>query len=100
MQASGAGGNRVIYADTDFFVALRKESDPPQASAERFLKKQRGRVWVSPAVLTDLLLRSVRLKLDPEFLIARISQMPSAFLNDRVGVHRVDYGESAPRSAE
>ena len=32
--------------------------------------------------------------------LARISQMTSTFLNNRHGVHPVDYGESAPRSTE
>ena len=59
----------MIYADTDFFIALMKDSDWLQASARRLLKKYRGRLWISPAVLTELLLLAGRYGLDPEMLI-------------------------------
>jgi predicted nucleic acid-binding protein len=62
----------LTYADTDFFVALAKESDWLKASAERLLREHLGRIWTSPATLIELLLLSAELRLDPETVIADV----------------------------
>jgi hypothetical protein len=39
----------LIYADTDFFLALLKESDWLKGSAERLLQQYSRRICISPA---------------------------------------------------
>ena len=56
----------MIYADTDFFMALIKESDWLKPSAQRLLKEYKGKIWTSPATLAELLLMAVKMNLDPE----------------------------------
>ena len=55
----------MVYADTDFMVALAKESDWLKAPAEALLAEYRGEIWISPATLIELMLLSVRMNLDP-----------------------------------
>ena len=55
----------MVYADTDFIVALTKESDWLKDPAEALLAKYRGEIWISPATLIELMLLSVRMNLDP-----------------------------------
>jgi len=54
----------LVYADTDFIVALTKESDWLKGPAEALLAKYRGEIWISPATLIELMLLSVRMNLD------------------------------------
>jgi predicted nucleic acid-binding protein len=68
----------VIYADTDFFVALVKKSDWLKASAERLLRKHTGQIWTSPPTLIELLLLSAELDLDPETVIADVLKIALA----------------------
>ena len=62
----------MIYADTDFFVALVKTSDWLKDPADRLLQEHLGRIWTSPATLIELLLLSAELRLDPETVIADV----------------------------
>ncbi|HOW72580.1 MAG TPA: type II toxin-antitoxin system VapC family toxin [Phycisphaerae bacterium] len=55
----------MVYADTDFIVALTKEPDWLKAPAEALLAKYPGEIWISPATLIELMLVSVRMNLDP-----------------------------------
>lgn len=55
----------MVYADTDFIVALTKESDWLKEPAEALLAKYRGEIWISPATLIEVMLLSVRMNLDP-----------------------------------
>lgn len=59
----------MVYADTDFFLALLKESDWLKASAEKLLEQYRGNLWISPATLIELLLVVGDYGLDPKKLL-------------------------------
>ena len=59
----------MVYADTDFFLALLKEKDWLQKSAIGLLEKYKGQLWTSPAALMELLLLSKRHEIDPEKLL-------------------------------
>lgn len=59
----------MVYADTDFFVALFKPRDWLKPKAERYLASHRGILQVTPFVLTELLLLADELKFDPQRLI-------------------------------
>jgi len=62
----------LIYADTDFFLALLKESDWLKEPAERLLRQYAGRISVSPAVLIEIMLLARRDKVDPEQMVEDI----------------------------
>lgn len=59
----------MIYADTDFFLALMKKSDWLKEPAESLLRQYTGRIRISPAVLIELLLLARRGGADPERLL-------------------------------
>ena len=56
----------MIYADTDFFMALLKKSDWLKEPAERLLAKYQGQIGISSTTLTEALLIAGGLNLDPE----------------------------------
>jgi hypothetical protein len=62
----------LIYADSDFFLALIKESDWPKARAERVLHEHAGELWTSSATLIELLLLAEKLHLDPEQTLVNV----------------------------
>ena len=59
----------MTYADTDFFLALLKDSDWLQSGAKRLYSEHQGRLWTSPATLIELLLLAKEYGLDPERLL-------------------------------
>ncbi len=59
----------MIYADTDFFMALLKPSDWLKKSARKLLKQYQGKIFTSQMTLVELLLLAVENKLDPERLL-------------------------------
>ena len=56
----------MIYADTDFFMALMKKSDWLKESAERLLAKYKDQIWTSPVTMIEVLLIVGDLHIDPE----------------------------------
>ena len=76
----------MIYADTDFFLALLKGSDWLKSSAKKLLGKYRGQLWTSSATLIELLLLSQRYGLNAERVIvdaikiARFPEDPQPFV--------------------
>ena len=65
----------MIYADTDFFLALLKDSDWLKTSAKRLLQVHKNEIWSSPVTLIELLLVSVQFDIDPERLIAGVLEL-------------------------
>ena len=59
----------MTYADTDFFLALIKEKDWLKSKAERLLEQYRGNIWTSIMTVTEVMLLSEGLKLDPERMV-------------------------------
>ena len=65
----------MIYADTDFFLAIMKESDWLKAPANCILKKYQNRMAISPIALTELLLLAARYELDPKQLLVDVLEI-------------------------
>ncbi|MBE7456575.1 MAG: PIN domain-containing protein [Planctomycetia bacterium] len=65
----------MIYADTDFFLALMKPSDWLKESAMQLLEEYKGEIVTSSVTLIELLLLSKELKLDPERLILDVLEI-------------------------
>ena len=59
----------MIYADTDFFLALMKKPDWLKESAKTLYDQHRERLWTSPATMIELLLVAAEYGLDPERLL-------------------------------
>ena len=59
----------MIYADTDFFLALLKPSDWLKDSAKQLLEEYKGEIVTSSVTLIELLLLAKECKLDPERLL-------------------------------
>jgi predicted nucleic acid-binding protein len=65
----------MIYADTDFFLALLKKQDWLQVPARRLLERYRGQLRTSPITLVELLLLAAEFGLDPERLILSVVEL-------------------------
>ena len=65
----------MIYADSDFFLALMKESDWLKEPAERLLRQYSGQIRILPTVLIEMLLLARREMLDPERLLSDVLQI-------------------------
>ena len=72
----------MIYADTDFFLALLKGSDWLKQAAKRLLRKYHGQLWTSEVTLTELLLLAKEFSLDPRRLL--VDAMGIARVDDRI----------------
>ena len=59
----------MIYADTDFFLALLKDSDWLKQGAQHLAEQYKGKIWTSPPTLIELLLLAAEYHLDPERLL-------------------------------
>ncbi|HLC68266.1 MAG TPA: PIN domain-containing protein [Candidatus Bilamarchaeaceae archaeon] len=60
----------IPFADTDFLLALLKDTDWLKEKATTVYAKHKGKIWVSGYVITELLLVSKRLSLDTERIVA------------------------------
>ena len=65
----------MVYADTDFFLALMKKSDWLQEAAKRILEEYRDEIWTSPVTLLELLLLAEEYELDPERLLIDVLEI-------------------------
>lgn len=65
----------MIYADSDFLLALMKKSDWLQRSAKTLYRKHKGHLWTSEITLTELLLLARRYGIDPERLIVAVLEI-------------------------
>ena len=65
----------MIFADTDFFLALMKESDWLKEPAEKLLRQDSGQIRILPTVLIEILLLARREMLDPERLLSDVLQI-------------------------
>ena len=68
----------MIYADTDFFIALAKENDWLKDRALTILKQYRGKIITSTVTIIELLLISKRFSIDQEELISAVYQIVTA----------------------
>lgn len=60
----------MIYADTDFILALAKKDDWLKKRAEKIYKLYEGDLVISTTTLTELMLLAEKLDYDPTQLIA------------------------------
>jgi predicted nucleic acid-binding protein len=56
----------MVYADTDFFLAIMKKKDWLKSNARKLYKEHAKNLWTSVITLTELLLLCQRYSLDPE----------------------------------
>ncbi len=62
-----------MFADTDFFLALLKESDWLKRNALKVYAKHKREIWTSESVVIELFLVSEEFGLDPEELVVSLS---------------------------
>ncbi|EEB73921.1 type II toxin-antitoxin system VapC family toxin [Thermococcus sp. AM4] len=62
----------MVYADTDFFLALLKPNDWLKENARKLYEKYKGRITTSEATFLELLILSKRFNLDPLRLLAAV----------------------------
>jgi predicted nucleic acid-binding protein len=65
----------MIYADTDFFLALLKKDDWLKDRAEDIYRKNKRRIWTSPVTIIEMLLLAEEYKLDPERVVVDILEI-------------------------
>lgn len=65
----------MTYADTDFFLALIKETDWLKGNAARLLVQYQNRLWTSLMTVVELLLLSESLRLDPERIVVDVAEL-------------------------
>jgi predicted nucleic acid-binding protein len=70
----------LVYADTDFFLALAKERDWLHAKALRAYHQHKGGLVTSVATVAELLLVAPRFSLDPERLLSNVFDMVTAVI--------------------
>ncbi len=63
----------MTYADTDFFLALIKESDWLKTRAARLLERYKGKLWTSVFTIVEMLLLSESLRLDTERIVVDVA---------------------------
>lgn len=62
----------MLFADSDFFIALTKKSDWLKEKAEKLYEKHQGEIVTSAVTLAELLLVAQREKRDPELLVGAV----------------------------
>ncbi|MDE1810553.1 MAG: PIN domain-containing protein [Candidatus Micrarchaeota archaeon] len=62
----------MMYADTDFFLAMLKNSDWLKAGATRIFNAYKGSIHTSEATMVELMLLSHKYGLDPVQVVADV----------------------------
>ena len=65
----------MIYADTDFFLALIKKDDWLKKNAEALLLKFRGKITTSIMTIAEALIVANRFAIEPELIVSSIVQI-------------------------
>ncbi len=65
------------YADTDFFLAIIKESDWLKSRAEKIYERNKGNISTSLATILELLIIAKREGLDPEITMEAVLEISS-----------------------
>ena len=63
------------YADSDFFLAILKESDWLSRKAETILDEHKNNIWTSCWTLVEILMLAKEFGLDPEAVIISINKL-------------------------
>ena len=83
----------MIYADTDFFVALVKDDDWLQGRAEAIARDHEGDIYTSRATLLELLMISERFEFDRMEALSHALDIASVPEDESVLFQAVDYME-------
>ena len=65
----------MMYADTDFVMALLKDSDWLKQSAREVYRENKGEIFTSHVTLNELLILCEREELDPKEKLATLEMM-------------------------
>ena len=64
-----------MFADTDFLLALIKDSDWLKEKAERIFKEQKDKITTSASVMIELALLCKRLKMEASVVFANVLEL-------------------------
>ncbi|WP_255168712.1 type II toxin-antitoxin system VapC family toxin [Natrononativus amylolyticus] len=84
----------MIYADTDFFIALAKDDDWLQENAVEIAREYSGEIYTSRATLLELLVISDRFEFDRMEMLAHVLDIAEVAENEDVLFQAVDYMDS------
>ena len=65
----------MIYADTDFFLALIKKDDWLNPGAEKLYKENKGRIMTSMATVIEIAIVCKKKNLDPEIILGSLFEI-------------------------
>lgn len=65
----------MIYVDTDFVLALLKESDWLKSKAQKLYDKYKDELFTSGITIVEVLLLAKRFDIDPEVLLVSLFQI-------------------------
>ena len=83
----------MIYADTDFFIALVKDDDWLQERAETIARENAGEIYTSRGTLLELLMISDRFEFDRVEALSYALEIASVPEDERVLFQAADYME-------
>lgn len=83
----------MIYADTDFFIALVKDDDWLQQRAEKIAIQNEGNIYTARATLLELLLISDRFEFDRMEALSYALEIASVPEDESVLFQAADYME-------
>jgi len=83
----------MIYADTDFFIALVKNDDWLQERAETIARENAGEIYTSRGTLLELLMISDRFEFDRVEALSYALEIASVPEDERVLFQAADYME-------
>lgn len=81
----------MIYADTDFFIALVKDDDWLQKRAEQIATEHEGEIYTSRATLLELLMISERFEFDRMEALSYALEIASLPEDETVLFQAADY---------
>jgi len=81
----------VIYADTDFFVALIKEDDWLQERAKELLEKHRGEIRTSLPTFIELFLLSEDYEWDRDRMVANVLELVETDFDENIPFQASEY---------
>lgn len=89
----------MIYADTDFFIALVKDDDWPQERAAEIARENEGEIYTSRATLLELLVISDRFEFDRMEALTYALEIAAVPEDEDVLFQAADYMEQAGLTA-
>lgn len=63
------------YADTDFFLAILKDSDWLKEKARKIYNEHKGNIWITPFTVVELMIICLREKIQLKETLLQISRI-------------------------